>query len=193
MRQSFSREDALRNAPPVLRAEFVKLFHEIDEVELTINLYDLEKGKRTVAPRQELLNRFIPEEIAFFTDRAAHLSQYAYLKLRHRLVELRRQQYTMRDGYSQPIVCDPNGQAPPQLLATDFDEEIVVLPLGTKNDSAVRRLIFVGEDKLTPEFLGEEEVAQIVRYYWDYRHRTDEVAADHNLFYFDFRNTEHIY
>ena len=46
IKETFSRERALKECPPELVPEFERLFKEIDEVDLVLNYYDLEHGKR---------------------------------------------------------------------------------------------------------------------------------------------------
>ncbi|MBQ4122247.1 hypothetical protein IJD44_00760 [bacterium] len=64
-----------------------------------INFYDLAHNKRKLEPRPELINKFSPKEIEQIKEKAKHLNQYSYLKRRHLLVELRREQFTLRDSY----------------------------------------------------------------------------------------------
>ena len=63
-----------------------------------------------------------------------------YLKQRHQLVEMRREQYTLRDAYVDSI---PAGE--PEICAireADFDVEIEVLPLGTIGATERQSLVF---------------------------------------------------
>jgi hypothetical protein len=83
VREVFSREQALKNAPPDIKKDFEKLFNAIDELELLLNFYDLEHGKREKPPREDLLKRFSPEQVAALQEEAKNLKQYNYLKLRH--------------------------------------------------------------------------------------------------------------
>ena len=70
---------------------FKDLFRQIDELDLKINYYELAHGKRKNEPRDVLLVRFNDEEKEHLKSVAATWSQYTYLKMRHRLVELRRE------------------------------------------------------------------------------------------------------
>lgn len=83
VREVFSREQALKTAPPDIKKEFQKLFDAIDELELLLNYYDLFHGKRDKPPREELLKRFSPEQTSALEQEARNLKQYNYLKLRH--------------------------------------------------------------------------------------------------------------
>jgi hypothetical protein len=71
-----------------------------------------------------------------------HWNQYRYLKMRHQLVELRREQYTLRDSYSQTVL--PQGAITPIVVEENpqIDCDITVLPLGTKNTSNAALLVF---------------------------------------------------
>ena len=86
-REVFSRSEVEANAPAYILETFHNLWRQIDEDDLLINFYELGIGKREKPPRKELLDRFTPEEQAELSRRAAELSQYQYLKLRHELVE----------------------------------------------------------------------------------------------------------
>ena len=91
-KEKFNRARALSETrdAPLLHKTFLTLFKEIDELDLTLNFYDLNSGKRKTPPRQELLNAFSAEEIEKLRERANEMSPFKYLKLRHHLVELRR-------------------------------------------------------------------------------------------------------
>jgi len=82
-KEVFSREDALYNCSPSMRESFVTLFRSIDELELSITLYELQHGKRTKEVRADLLKRFSEEEIRTMRERVTHWNQYKYLKKRH--------------------------------------------------------------------------------------------------------------
>ena len=97
VREVFSRSQVRTTAPTSLLPVFEALWRQIDEIELTLNFYELEHGKRTKDPRKELLNIFTEEDHTKMRQRALNINQFHYLKLRHLLVELRREQYTIKD------------------------------------------------------------------------------------------------
>jgi hypothetical protein len=68
---------------------YEELFRQIDEIELELNYYELFCGRRKLPPRESLISKFTDEEQRILNEKAIHLSQYQYLKLRHLLVELR--------------------------------------------------------------------------------------------------------
>ena len=90
-REVFSRKEALDKCPQHLKQTFLDLFRRIDELELTINYYELAHSRRKNPSRESLLNKFTAEEQTALIDKAKHWNQYKYLKMRHELVELRRE------------------------------------------------------------------------------------------------------
>ena len=133
-KQNFSREEALHRAPPHIYDVLTDLFHRIDTLDLQINFYELDHGKRKNPPRDSLLNAFTPDELESLKARTKKWNQRTYLKRRHLLVELRREQYTYRDFYAEPIALHP---APPNwdLENLTLETEIPVYPLGLHNSS----------------------------------------------------------
>ncbi len=125
-KQVFSRE----NVPQT--PEFLTLWDQIDETEYMTQAYELAHGKREKPIRRELLDRLEPDLRALLDARAQALSEKDYLKLRHHLVELRTEQYTLRDSYT--IVHKIHSPAPytPSELSY-FGPDIAVLPVGLLN------------------------------------------------------------
>ena len=82
-REVFSRKEALSKCPDYLVDTFKSLFQQIDELDLMINYYELAHDRRKNPPRDELLNKFTPEEQAALEEKASHWNQYKYLKTRH--------------------------------------------------------------------------------------------------------------
>lgn len=191
-REVFSREKAIASAPPDICEEFVKLFQAIDELDLLLNFYDLEHGKRNKPPRNELLKRFDEDKIAALQEEAKTLKQFKYLKLRHQLVEMRREQFVLKDSYTQLRQCE--AQPPQQLdLTFDFDAEVQVFPLGVKTNLPVRRLVFQELATLVPEKFSEKQLKEICEYYWSYKDIERDCLENKNMVFFDFRNEEHVY
>ena len=176
----FSREDALAKAPPSYQEILKNLFHEIDRVELTINYYDLRVGKRKMPPRPSLLKNFDEEERSKIEAAAQKLIQRKYLKLRHYLVELRNEQYTIRDSFVNVIM--PRGNAGVQLPNENlrFDDNIQVWPVGFKKKKTICNKIF--KDLIDPNEFTEAELNEISKLIWRPKHELD----------FDFRNPDHI-
>lgn len=188
-REVFSRDEALKNCPESMRQTFRDLFRIIDEVELKINYYELLHNKRLNPPRDQLLRKFSDEEKQSFQEIVTHWNQYTYLKRRHELVELRRQQYTLKDSYA-PVVQSSN-YSPVTVFFddADFDAGIEVLPLGIWGKNEAARLLFQDFDQLIPQNFNDEQLRTIYRIYWQ---KMDYKPSEHDQ-YFDFRNLEHIY
>lgn len=173
----FSRARALEVAPDL----FTPLFRQIDEIELTINYYDIEHGKRDKMPREELLNKFNPSEISKIASRAHQITQKQYLQLKHTIVELRRQQFTMLDGFvtthqrhtqkrvqTNPVIDPPN-----------------IYPLGTVSQHPK---LFTNFTEIYPEQFTNSEKMEISKFYWD---KVDSLEKEKDSQrFFDFRQEE---
>lgn len=121
----FSREEALKNAPNFLKNTYKNLFKNMDNIELTNTFYELQTSKREKPPREELINRFSAEEIIKIKTKASLLNEETYLKRKHLLIELRREQYTIRDSYAPTLIPDPtyvytNSEPRLELSVIDF-------------------------------------------------------------------------
>ena len=166
-RATFSRKEVQHEAPPHMQQIFNELFSQIDTLDLVINYYDLLHGKRKNPPRQDLLDKFTEEEQSQLEDRAAHLNQFKYLKLRHELVELRRQQFTLRDSY-RPMVQRTTPQLPVITEQhTIFEFNCEVLPLGVIMEDGLLRKLFMDEENLWPAAFDEHELEKISEFYWE--------------------------
>lgn len=182
-REVFSRTKALENAPEVMKPLFVALFQEIDETDLILNYYDLLHGKRKNPPRDELLNRFTIEEQERLKEKATHLNQYKYLKLRHQLVELRQQQFVLKDSYSSCIQIDSMLKVPTEDDKLVFGADMNVYPLGLKHQNSK---VFLKFSELIPENFNEQDLEPIIKHYWNQQDNKTKL-------YFDFEDTEHVY
>lgn len=182
-KQIFSREEARAESSPLVLEAFESLWKEIDKTDLIINFYEQNIGKRDKPPRENLLNKFSEEERLKFLTRAQKLSQFQYLKLKHLLVELRREQFTLRDTYKSTILTNPivHYNEPSKIL---FDENITILPFGLKTNKTLLNKKIFSED-LNPEDFSEEELQQISSLIW--KKKTDL------KFFFDFRELDHVY
>jgi len=183
-RNVFSREEAREKAPEYLKKTFEDLWRLIDEIELEINFYEERVGKRDKPPRQELLNRFTEEDIEHIRARSQKLNQYKYLKLRHRLKELRTEQFTIRDSY-KPTFNITQSIYSPKNNSFVFDCDVEVLPLGIK-EGAVGDLIFNIE--FDPGALNDRQLNLINELIWK-KKNVDCAAAK----IFDFRELDAVY
>lgn len=181
-KETFSRKDALRDCPDSLRPTLLELFHDIDTLEYTLNLYELKNGKRKNPPRPELVSRLSEEEKDDLAAQSEKLNNYSYLKKRHLLVELRRQQYTLRDSYKPTLIFENMHTTQLPVDPPKFGAEIQVLPLGLFEDNHLGTLIFQDLDNLQiPK--DETDLHLISKIIWS-------PAQD---VYFDFRRLEHVY
>jgi hypothetical protein len=97
---------------------------------MTIHFYEFAHGKRKEPPRATLTKRFSEADVEAAQKAATKWNQYKYLKQRHLIVELRREQFTLRDSYIEKHQrhTPPEPELDPVNL--DFDAEIPVFPLG---------------------------------------------------------------
>jgi hypothetical protein len=72
------------------------------------------------------------------------------LRRRHQLVELRREQYTLRDSFAPIVVTDGVKPVVEPVTPPEFDAEIEVLPLGTYNSTETAAALFRSWQDLTP-------------------------------------------
>lgn len=186
VKENFSRSKALKEAPDSMVPIFKKLFQDIDETDLLINYYELLHNKRKAEPRESLLKAISEEKQEQLKERAKHINIYQFSKLRHQLVELRRQQYSLRDSYITIIQTDPMKKTvlPSEKLL--FDVDIEVLPFGIKNSQSFVNKIFSDFETLIPQNFSEKELEKIILSYWSRQHQTTKNC-------FDFRNPDHIY
>ena len=183
-RDVFSRSEARRQAPPFLVQLFEDLWRNIDETELEINFYEEKIGKREKPPRNELLNRFTNEEVECIRARSQKLNQYKYLKLRHKLKELRTEQFTIRDSYKSTFNITQSIYSPKEKSFV-FDCDIEVLPLGLK-EGEVGEIIF--DINFDPRALTEEQQQKISDLIWMKKEANEEGKK-----VFDFRSLEMVY
>lgn len=188
-REVFSRTNVRSSAPASLLPIFETLWRQIDEIELTLNFYELEHGKRTKDPRKELLDVFSEEDRTKIRQRALNINQFHYLKLRHLLVELRREQYTIKDSYSERVLL--HNSNPPIQEENDktFDSDIPIWPLGLNNDNQLSKLLFRKFDTLAADKVSEKELKQISKFYWE--KENEKLTWTKNSF--DFENLESVY
>ena len=189
IRQNLSRTQLQQLLSPDQLSLFEELWETIDRTELLINFFEVQKGKRTKPPREELLSRFSPTEQDELQKRATSLNQFKYLKLRHLLVELRRQQYTLLDSV-RPQVLGFSEAPPPSTFDEEkiFEADIPVLPLGLWEEK-----IFRDFGEILPNSYTEKELKQISKTYWEKKEEAERLQRESNIFYFDFRNLEMVY
>ena len=184
VRETFDRKDALRRCPPGMRETFLSLFREIDSLDLEIMFYDLAHNRRKNPPPDKLLHQFSAAEQEKMREKTTHWNQYSYLKRRHLLVELRRQQFLLRDCFTERLFCKTEEKFAPEALPPDFESEIPILPLGICCDKY--SFLFAPFGELHPRALTAEQQELAIRLYW-------QKAENKEKQFFDFRNPDHIY
>lgn len=212
-KEVFSREKTRTSAPPQVLPLFEDLWEQIDYTDLLVGLYEERTGKRDKPPRAELLQRFSEDQLRSAAKKAKTLNQHKYLKLKHLLVELRREQYTLRDTYLETICrrSPPESLPETQTLEQEtnlfreievFEEEVPVFPLGVlerENEGFWRK-----KEELLPGNFGEEELRQFTEFLWERkalleklkREREEGVDSAESFFsrkWFDFQNLEMVY
>ena len=165
-REVFSRELTKKLCPSNLLPAFESLWAEIDQTELTINFYDLLHEKRTKPPRAELLKNLDEKTQAYCKEKAEKLNQFTYLKLRHLLVELRSEQYTLKDSFVERIMPHNYNSFTPEEEPPVLDADIAVFPLGVKKDNNIGKLVFKDFSELIPQSFSEDELRAISKFYW---------------------------
>ena len=186
---TFSRKEAREKASPDVLAHLEKLWSQIDNLELLLNYYDLFNGRRKTQPREELLMRFSEEEKLKLQEKAQKLNQFKYLKLRHFLVELRREQFTYRDTYTNLVLPQDNERIKFKGAVDEIsiDNEILVYPFGLKYNDQLSQKIFSNKPFLIQNF-SEQEIQQILTNYW-----IKQDKKNSQKFFIDFTIEDHIY
>lgn len=188
----FNREKELARAPKNLIPIFKDLFKEIDQLDYITSFAGLSHQKRKAPIREELINRFTPKERASLEEQANHLTPFKLLKFRHLLVELRQQQYALKDLYAPLLQKDVESLLPrlnPEIDLT-FDADIKVFPLGIIGQTEVSQLLF--KPNPNPKDFTEKELKLISDFIWE-KDKEKEATIGTKKFYFDFENPTHIY
>lgn len=176
---TFSRKEARATAPPSLLPTLESLWRTIDTLELELNFYELEHGKRQSPPRDTLLAKFTQNEITSISFDALSLTQATYLKKRHLLVELRRDQYGYKDLYSSPIYKSDYGYWYEYDSMTLTDAR----PVGVNHNTPFDALIFPEGRWPIPSDFSEEDLTLVYNLLWR------QVGP----LTFDFTNLEDVY
>ncbi len=185
-REVFDRKKTLNECPTHLIPVFEDLFKRIDTIELMLNYYEFSHGRRKEPPRAALLKRFTQEELTNAETTASKWNQFKYLKQRHLIVELRREQFTLRDTYIEKHMRHTPVEPEIDPVDPDFDAEIPVFPLGLKA-GPVGTLLFKTEQDLNPSTYSDSDLRKVLQFYWSKK------SESRPEIFFDFRNLEHIY
>lgn len=185
-REVFDRQKALNECPAHMRAVFQDLFDRIDKLEMSIHFYEFAHGKRKEGPRAALTKRFSETEIDAARAVSEKWNQYKYLKQRHLIVELRREQFTLRDSYIEKHTRHTPPEPDLDPVHLDFDAEIPVFPLGLVG-APFSDLVFKPDDELNPHTYTEKELDTLTHHYWNKK------SQSRPQLYFDFGELEHVY
>lgn len=185
-REVFDRKRTLNECPEYLVPVFEDLFKRIDTIELMLNYYEFAHGRRKEPPRAQLVKRFTPEELQSAEQIASKWNQFKYLKQRHLIVELRREQFTLRDTYIEKHVRKTPPEPDLEIVNPDFDAEIPVYPLGL-SCGPIGALLFKPACDLNPFTYSEQDLKIISKFYWNKK------SESRQKIYFDFTELEHIY
>ena len=185
-REVFDRQKCLDECPEHMRILFQDLFNRIDKLEMSIHFYEFAHGKRKEPPRTALTKRFEQADIDEAREIATKWNQFKYLKQRHLIVELRREQFTLRDSYVEKHVRHTPPEPDLDPVNLDFDAEIPVFPLGLVG-TPFSELVFKSDDQLNPYTYTEKELDTLTRHYWNKK------SQSRAQLFFDFEELEHVY
>ena len=185
-REVFDRQKALDECPEHMRAVFEELFDRIDRLEMSIHFYEFAHGKRKEPPRAALIKRFTETQVDAARALSEKWNQFKYLKQRHLIVELRREQFTLRDNYIEKHMRHTPPEPDLDPVNLDFEAEIPVFPLGLVG-APFSELVFRSEEKLNPHTYTEQELDALTHYYWDKK------SQSRPQLFFDFGELEHVY
>lgn len=146
-KQKFSRAEAL--ASP-LAPHFKALFEEIDRLDVLISFA---MGKE---PREELINRMEPSCLFALRAKAAKLSPKELQRARHDLVDLRTEQYELRDSYKPQLRNAKQPMGKMELAPLEIE------PLGLWASPTTTLGKFLWADEPTPP-ANEEERAKLAQ------------------------------
>ena len=185
-REVFDRQRALTECPAHLVPVFEELFTRIDKLELSIHFYEFAHGRRKEEPRAALIKRFSESEVEAAKQIASKWNQFKYLKQRHLIVELRREQFTLRDSYIEKHLRHTPPEPDLDPVHLDFDAEIPVYPIGLVG-TPFSKLIFKPAAELNPFTYTEEELDTLIHLYWN------KTSSPRPVLFFDFGELEHVY
>ena len=185
-REVFSRSEALAQCPPHMKPIFEELFARIDKLELSIHWYEFDHGKRKEEPRPILQKKFTDQENFEARETAKKWNQYKYLKQRHLIVELRREQFTLRDAYIEKHLRHTPPEPDLDPVNLDFGAEIPVFPIGLVGEP-FSDLVFKPKPNLNPFTYTEKELDTLAHLYWNKK------SESRPQLFFDFGELEHVY
>lgn len=180
-RNVFNRADALGRAPSYIKQDLEALFQQIDYLDLCIGFYEFQCGRRAEPPREQLRKKFPEEELQKVIGKVQGWNQYKYLKCRHLLVELRRQQFTMRDSYCAPLQSRTTQSVESAPSTLDIEVEVQVFPLGTFGARGVLKELFRPFKNLVPKLTSMQAIEYGTHLYWEKQDLKKSIAPVENL------------
>jgi hypothetical protein len=165
-REVFDRQKALEECPEHMRAVFEDLFDRIDKLEMSIHFYEFAHGKRKEPPRAALTKRFTEAEVDAARAISEKWNQFKYLKQRHLIVELRREQFTLRDSYIERHLRHTPPEPDLEPTNLDFGAEVPVFPICLLGEP-FSDLIFKPIDLLNPHSYTQKELNTLTHFYWE--------------------------
>lgn len=177
-KEIFNRNQALAQCPDSMKDTFQNLFDRIDILDYKIQLYEFIHNMRAEEPKQSEL---ISKEKAI--NSISKWNQFTYLKQRHAIVEMRREQFTLKDFYTS-IITRKSAPEPELNEPISLDAEIPIYPLGLCT-SKIGTLIY--KNNINPNMYTQEQLQLILKFYWN---KQNEKRPQ---IYFDFENVEHLY
>lgn len=178
-REVFNRDSVYAEAPPHILEEFESIWRQIDELEYQIYFYEIQTQKHNRPLRSELKSRLQKwnSDLDSLEATALHWTPLLYSRSRHRLTDLRTQQYSLRDNYSRNF--SPNVKT--QYHEPDLPNSYTPLPLGlTTNIHG--GWVFRPIEELNPALIQGRDMAK----FWGY---INGILKSEN---FDFREEEHL-
>lgn len=161
------RNKERKNAPEYILRALENLWEQIDKYELIISFYDLAHNKRKAEIRQSLLNKFGEEELNQLKEKAESIKNYTYLKMRHELVELRKEQYIFRDMYyEKPFMNSIQNKYYMPNEHFEIKDLIKVRPMGLPGDSILGSKVFREDRFPEPQDFNEEELKILSDMIW---------------------------
>ena len=133
---------------------------------MSIHFYEFAHGKRKEPPRTALTKRFSEAEVDAARAVSEKWNQFKYLKQRHLIVELRREQFTLRDSYIEIHLRHTPPEPDLDPVHLDFEAEIPVFPLGLVG-APFSNLVFKPEHELNPFTYTENEIDTLIKHYWN--------------------------
>ena len=186
-KQALNRSLIRKTASPEALALFEELWGEIDEVDYLIEQVEIKEGKRKEI-RPPLRTRLDDETQTKLLRKAQTIGPYEFLKLKHRLVELRREQYLLKDSVAPPLFVQVTPQPIIDIDDNLFGEDVDIRPVGLCKSSALNKKIWNKERLPNPTDFSQEELKEISKVLW-----TQPVDENSSKLFFDFSDPNHLY